>query len=169
MRFIKPATIGFAILFAILCIFSLLMPSRIKMARSVFIDAPADSIRFSVEDLTRWVNWHPFFRENKELLYLSKDSLRFSSGGQAFSLFRQKNKADILQFALTDGAHPPLEYFFYFNEMQMPRGVDVHWQLNTRLRWYPWEKFSGIFFEERNAPSYEEALQSLKDYCLRGR
>ena len=42
--------------------------------------------------------------------------------------------------------------------------MQVEWNAVTRLKWYPWEKFYGIFIEKSSGQGYEDALNSLKTY-----
>jgi hypothetical protein len=32
------------------------------------------------------------------------------------------------------------------------------------MKWYPWEKFSGIFVDKMTGPGYQAALNELKDF-----
>jgi len=42
--------------------------------------------------------------------------------------------------------------------------VQAEWSVLVRLKWYPWEKFYGIFIEKISGQGYEDALSSLKAY-----
>jgi hypothetical protein len=44
-----------------------------------------------------------------------------------------------------------------------PGTVTVQWYMDFRLRWYPWEKFSGLLFEKRYGPVMEKGLENLKN------
>ena len=48
--------------------------------------------------------------------------------------------------------------------VQEQGNMQVQWQAVVHLKWYPWEKFSGIFIEKMAGQGYEDALQSLKSY-----
>src|SRR5205807_1363242 len=43
--------------------------------------------------------------------------------------------------------------------------IRVEWKATTKLNWYPWEKFYGIFIDKITGPSYENALNGLKKYA----
>ena len=43
--------------------------------------------------------------------------------------------------------------------------VQAEWNVLIRLKWYPWEKFYGIFIEKISGQGYEDALNSLKSYA----
>ena len=42
--------------------------------------------------------------------------------------------------------------------------VQAEWNVLIKLKWYPWEKFYGIFIEKISGQGYEDALNSLKNY-----
>ena len=42
--------------------------------------------------------------------------------------------------------------------------VQAEWNVLIKLKWYPWEKFYGIFIEKITGQGYEDALNSLKAY-----
>jgi hypothetical protein len=41
--------------------------------------------------------------------------------------------------------------------------MQVEWRVLTKLKWYPWEKFYGIFIDKLTGPGYEVALNNLKE------
>ncbi|MBK7088132.1 MAG: hypothetical protein IPH56_04180 [Chitinophagaceae bacterium] len=41
-------------------------------------------------------------------------------------------------------------------------GHQVQWRSFTKLKWYPWEKFRGLFLEKMIGESYKAALNALK-------
>ena len=56
-----------------------------------------------------------------------------------------------------------------FNEMDitpvgMNNGIEVEWKALTKLHWYPWDKFYGIFVDRMTGNNYEDALNHLKDF-----
>src|SRR6202000_530181 len=36
--------------------------------------------------------------------------------------------------------------------------IQVEWKALTKLHWYPWDKFYGIFIDRITGPGYEDAL-----------
>ena len=47
--------------------------------------------------------------------------------------------------------------------------IQVEWRVLTKLKWYPWEKFYGIFIDKITGPGYELALNNLKDLAEKKR
>ncbi len=42
-----------------------------------------------------------------------------------------------------------------------PNSSNVEWTAVTKLKWYPWEKFSGLFIEKITGDGYEYGLTQL--------
>lgn len=165
MRFIKPIIIGFAGLFLVMTLISLLMPSRITLVRSVMISASPELIKNQISDPGNWKNWFPPVKNDTAAFTVSANEILANRGDKKFIIRRMNDTPGILHFVMLTSGQPDIHYRFFFNQPKVMEGVDVHWQVQTRLRWYPWEKFSGIFFNETAGSGYEQALQMLKDYC----
>jgi len=166
MRLLKGFIITVAGFFIVITLLSLLMPSVVITSRTINIAARPADIMDQVRDLNNWKNWHPIFLEQKIEVtgtdtaqvaeWVSnhrKNQLKFTSASVMegrFNLTRtgenvQENKISVVQFK--DSSN-----------------VQVEWSALTRLKWYPWEKFSGIFVDNITGPGYDVALASLKNY-----
>ena len=44
-------------------------------------------------------------------------------------------------------------------------GIEIIWNVNTDLGWYPWKRIQGIMMDKLTGPEYELALQNLKKVC----
>jgi hypothetical protein len=47
-------------------------------------------------------------------------------------------------------------------DSNQPNTYTVQWYMDFHLRWYPWEKFSGLLLEKRYGPFMEKGLAKLK-------
>jgi hypothetical protein len=54
---------------------------------------------------------------------------------------------------------------FTLIEMKHGETTQVEWLAVANLKWYPWEKFAGIFMDQMAGPGYEAALRDLKAHC----
>lgn len=41
----------------------------------------------------------------------------------------------------------------------------VQWYFDFNLRWYPWEKFSSIIYDQQFGPTMEKSLLQLQSLC----
>ncbi len=146
--------VGFAVLIFLI---SLLMPSSVITSRSVTINAQPDSIMAQISDLNNWKNWHPFFKDNKSVSQVG-DTLKWDNN-KLYILGVGKN--DVKIYIQNGNGRPDL------NILKVSSGdpsTTVEWNGINYLKWYPWEKFSGIFLNSVVGPSYEKALAGLKNY-----
>lgn len=171
MNILKPLLVGIFGLFIVVTLISLFIPSRINTIRAVPITASRQAIMTQVAVLENWKNWHPVFKEaanNISILPGTKNGLQeaaWSSRGHESRIVMNKIDSTAVYFTLVSGSERPSDHVISIQPTDEPATQQVQWQSITHLRWYPWEKFSGIFIEKISGPGYEEALNSLKAYA----
>ncbi len=148
---------------------SLLIPSRILTVRSVVVHGTETDIAYQLGHFENWKNWHPVFMQTTAQNISVPDSgvgasLQWKQHDEPYML--QFTKTQQMQFAiaLKDNGKPDVENLLTINKVQENNAYQVEWSVITHLRWYPWEKFGGIFLEKMTGPGYEAALQSLQQY-----
>ncbi len=158
---------GFFIL--ITCI-SLLIPSRVMTAKTVVIHAQPQKILAAINDLQAWKQWHPVFKINSSAVIVSNPSIAVNATAE-WSTSNKKNSIIITQvfpqgikFLLNRPGENPVENTLTSVPLQEAGTYQVEWKALTKLKWYPWEKFAGIFVGEITGPGYEAALAALKNY-----
>jgi hypothetical protein len=170
MKLLKGFIIAVAGLFLVVTLISLLMPSRVVTARSVTIQASRPEIYNQVADLKNWKHWHPVFKADSSRISISNPS----AGKGAFAEWETNNKKNRLEITYTSpgairlvlgrpGENDVMNEIA-FTAFKDSNSIQVEWIALTRLKWYPWEKFSGIFIEKIAGPGYEAALNELKTY-----
>jgi hypothetical protein len=170
MKIAKGVLFAIAGLFLMVTLFSLLMPSRVVTTRAMVIQAPKKNIVSALQDLNQWKTWNPLFSGDSSTIMLSNPS----SGIGAYIQWgkQQKNKFTItenlpegVRFTLSRDGELPIENSIVALALQDSTGYQVEWTAVTKLKWYPWEKFAGIFTGEITGPGYESALAGLRDYA----
>lgn len=156
-------------LFAMITLLSLLMPSKVMTVRSVVVHA-ADSIIISqITDLQNWEHWHPLFMNG------NKPTMSHPSAGiNAFATWNSNEKQNRLLITETGANHVKLVLaragendvtnIISTNPVSDSSAVQLEWRVLTKLKWYPWEKFYGIFIDKLSGPGYEQALNNLKNF-----
>lgn len=158
-------------LFGVITLMSLLMPSKVMMARSVVIRDSAANVFSHIRDLNEWKKWHPLFMQEGVTVHVHSPSsgegakATWNSNGRDNILSIMSDTAYTLQASLERVHEKPVMNYIQVSQMQNSAEVNVEWKTVTSLKWYPWEKFSGIFIDKMSGPGYEQALQSLKEYC----
>ena len=171
MKMIKGFLFVVTGLFILITLVSLLMPSRIMTAKTVMINSDDSSIMAAIEDLQQWKNWHPVFMDEQAGVKIPGPS----AGANAYAVWETNGKENKLQITNSTPGQVTLSLqrpgenevinLFSLATIKDSPGIQVEWRTTTTLKWYPWEKFSGIFYDKMTGPGYEAALQSLKKYA----
>ena len=169
MKLIKGGFFVFGGLFLMVTLISLLMPSKIMTAKAVTIKADSIKLFDAVSNLNNWKMWHPVFIEDTSTVALSNPSsginsyITWKTNGKVNKLIVTKIAYPEAEFILKRDGEKDLEYAMYINREE-GGNMQLQWKAVTSLRWYPWEKFGGIFIEKLSGAGYESALTSLKQY-----
>ncbi|RYD73747.1 MAG: hypothetical protein EOP53_19520 [Sphingobacteriales bacterium] len=170
MRLVKGFLIVVTGFFVLITLISLLIPSTVVTVKSVSIHASQQKIVAAIQDLNQWQNWHPVFRQENKTIKVSQPSfgvdakLQWLQNEKPHDITITKVFPEGIQFNLNSAGEKPVETFLSALPMQEPNTFQVEWKAVTKLKWYPWEKFGGIFITEMTGPGYEQALNSLKQY-----
>jgi len=144
---VKIIKLGFIsiLAFAILItIFSLFIPSYIRISKATDITADKEQIMDQIKDTANWKNWYPW-----------ADSVQVKS-----------EISDITDSSLVINRKGRSESGFIFHNSGLAGTTTVQWYMDVHLRWYPWEKFSSLLLEKRYGPLMEKGLENLKKHFV---
>lgn len=170
MRFLKGFLFVIAGFFLLITLISFLFPSRVITVKSVTVHAPEAKILAAVNDLTAWKNWHPVFTQANSNVKISSPSTgknakaEWSQDNKNYSIVFTGNIDKAVQFDVNSPGEKPVQTTLAVLPMQEPGAFQVEWRAVTHLKWYPWEKFAGIFVSEMTGPGYQQALDALQKY-----
>ncbi len=140
MRVIKLGIISFIVFSIILLLFSLLIPSVVRVSRAIDINASKTTILPFLVNEDQWKKWNAFANEEVKVTVLSVDT------GMVSTRWKNNNQ-------LVDG----------YYRLEEAAGITVvQWYFEFKLKWYPWEKFGSIAFDKQFGPHMEESLNNLK-------
>lgn len=171
MRMIKAFLVGAIGLFIVITLFSLLIPSRVRVSRAVLINnTTANAVYQQVALLDNWKKWHPVFRIDSAKL-ISKPPAGGSKDSSYIILQRGKEvniqlisaDSNSVKFLLHAAGENDIENDIVLKTLAPQNAVQVEWRAITKLHWYPWEKFYGIFIDKLTGAGYEAALNGLKE------
>lgn len=170
MRLFKGFIIVLAGLFIFVTILSLFIPSTLVVTRAVVIHAPADKVFAQVSDLQNWKHWQPVFINDSAAISFDKDaqgvssSCSWESKGKKNTMLITGRKANSLTATLSREGENDVLNTISILPLPDNNQVQAEWSVLVKLKWYPWEKFYGIFIEKISGQGYEDALNSLKTY-----
>lgn len=159
MRFLKLAAISVIVLFIVITAISTLLPSSVLVSRAVDIKSPANKIRSELFSLSNWQYWMTDAKGDKgEHVYDSVTA----------SLMIGPTKVKALQYTdttfktLWSSSSPMQGTFRIIDHHRADSLHTVQWQMEQKVRWYPWEKFASITKDELWGGSMEKSLENLK-------
>ena len=170
MRLFKGFFIVLAGLFIFITILSLFIPSKLVVSRAVVINAAADKVFAQVKDLRQWKNWQPVFMQDSANMKFDKDasgvsnSCTWESKGKQNKMQVTGNTGHVLTAILSREGENDVLNTISILPLADRNQVQAEWTVLIKLKWYPWEKFYGIFIEKVSGQGYEDALNSLKTY-----
>ncbi|MBK8520444.1 MAG: hypothetical protein IPL54_06030 [Chitinophagaceae bacterium] len=170
MRLFKGFFIVLAGLFIFITILSLFIPSKLMVTRDVVTNAPAGKVFSEINNLHNWKHWQPVFINDSA-------KITFNTGADGVSNFCEwdskgkKNTVTItsksnqsIAAVLKRSGETDVQNTISILPLADSNQVQAEWNVLIRLKWYPWEKFYGIFIEKISGQGYEDALNSLKSY-----
>lgn len=167
---IKPVIIAaffFALLFMAL---SSLLPSKTMVVHSVLINAPIDSVKKNVTETRCWPFWNlfilsgtvPYITEQADsIIWMYKDKR---------NIIHVTHRSDsTIRFLMHRDGELPVINDLLIHSFEGRNDFEVEWRSVYQFKWYPWEKFSGIFVDKATAASYDSTLATLKKISESGR
>ena len=170
MKKLKGVIFVLAGLFLLVTLISLLMPGRVVVTRGVPVTGDSSKIFAEVSDLKNWLHWQPAFQQDSAAITFSAvtdadgSSAEWLSNGKKNKLVITEKKYPYVKMALQREGDNDVTNILSLMPIQEQGNIQVQWESITKLKWYPWEKFGGIFVEKMSGPGYEAALQNLKSY-----
>jgi len=154
MRIIKLFVISVAVLFLLLTAFSSLLPSHVRISRADDINRPASAVYAQIDDLRNWQKWNSYIQAmpGKQLFTDQIQSQKLSvtiiakEPNIVKTTWRQNRKSFSGVFSLTP----------------QQSVTTVQWYFDFYLKWYPWEKFGSIIYDNQLGPEMEQSLIHLK-------
>jgi hypothetical protein len=143
MKYLKLFIIGAGSLFLIMTLFSLFIPSTVRISKAIDIRGGKEELRRQIGDAANWKNW-----------FWGKDS-----ASKNF-VITEINSSTIV--AETINTKKPVTSTWNFLEYSGSDTVTVQWYLDFHLRWYPWEKLASLLLENVYGNRMAESLERLR-------
>ena len=170
MKVVKGALVVFFGLFIFITLISLLIPSRIVTTRAETVQADSLRLYSEIADLKNWKHWHPVFVQDSNKIKSSSsttnanDYAEWLSNNKKVKIIIADSKFPSIKVLLQSDGENDVENILSLRQVQEQGNMQVQWTSITKLKWYPWEKFSGIFIEKMSGAGFQSALTSLKTY-----
>jgi len=159
MRLIKLAIISVIVLFLLITVISLLIPSHISISRAANFPANDTIVYQSTRDLSKWKNWHPALKS------ISENEIRSGADQlevRGTTIILKDATNDEITVSMAEDKGRPVWTGFKFIKHPGIDSTTVQWHMDFKLRWYPWEKFRSLFYENIYGVQMEQGLSNLK-------
>jgi hypothetical protein len=140
------------------------------VSRAVVINANAEKVYNEISNLHNWKHWQPVFMKDSSKIIFKTDN----SGISNYCEWDSKGKKNIIEITekinnsiaavLKRTGESNIQNTISILPLPDSNQVQAEWSVLIKLKWYPWEKFYGIFIEKISGQGYEDALNSLKSY-----
>jgi hypothetical protein len=140
------------------------------VTRAVVINTTADKVFSEINNLQNWKHWQPVFINDSA-------KIKFNTGADGISNSCEwdsrdkKNTVEItnkshnsVSAILKRSGESDVQNTISVLPLADSNQVQAEWNVLIKLKWYPWEKFYGIFIEKITGQGYEDVLNSLKTY-----
>jgi hypothetical protein len=151
IRLVKLAIISFVVLFLVATGISLLIPSQIRISKAInFHNSQRNDVFSLVKNQNRWKEWHPVFLNDSLSRQMAIDiKQKHSSDSDFVVIMQQPGKQAVASgWQLYHYAHTD--------------SITLQWYLDFKLKWYPWQKFGSLFYENTYGRMMEQGLTNLK-------
>ena len=156
-------------------LFSLLLPSSVKVERKVSIESTSELVFKQINELKNWSNWVQWAKKDSTIfLMLSSYSVPSEGVGASFNWNSENDEIgegsikisksqpfEAIELAMDFGVGVTLSYW---NFQQKDNMVEVTWGVNVDLGFNPISKWYGLFMEKDIAKDLEGGLHNLKAY-----
>lgn len=153
MRILKLGLISFGFLFLLITLISLLFPSEIRLSRAANLPNNKQQI-FTL--LQKEEAWHPAYQDSatrKAITTMQRKTLR------------QTDSTLVIQLQ-QEGRKPVVSGWQVYGTPQSD-SLTLQWYMDFTLSWYPWEKFSSLFYESTYGTMMERGLANFREQMVR--
>lgn len=175
MRLIKMFLFVLAGLFAVVTIIGLFIPSSVKISRGIVINADHSKIYQELSDVKDWNKWLPWITSDSGALvqlspvtnepgsFFKWQGLTYKSSG---TITLQQINPDLItvHYQLKD-MNDAAGGFRLRSVGTNKQETELQWFMEYHLKWYPWERFYGIFLDRIIGPAFDKGLEQLKIFA----
>ena len=165
MKRLRGFFIFLVFILAIIAIISLLLPSKVTIAKSVDINASPEKITSQITDFEQWKNWYPAFSDENITVTNNTPGAHSVTltdrNGKKMILNITEAKPQMINVQVQSSSSAKVNYRFILTP-KINNQTQLTWDINTEMKWYPWKKIQGIFLDKISGNQYQTALENLK-------
>lgn len=155
-------------IFIVIFLLALLLPSRVTVAKSVEINASHDAVKKEIANFGEWKKWYPAFKDENVIILQNPPEKNIISSvtlkdkeGKRILLNLVDTANNKININVESASSTQVEYEFLLIP-KLNNQVQLTWNVNINLGWYPWKRIEGILFDKFSGAQYESALDDLR-------
>jgi Polyketide cyclase / dehydrase and lipid transport len=174
MRFIKMFLFVLTGLAAVLTLIGLIIPSSVKLSRGTIVNADSIIVYQQLSDVKDWGKWMPWVTVDEGALVQTSPVTNEPGAFFKWKGLNLKNNGTITLLSLSPNLITTKYELQGMNDSEggfrirsLPNNLsqcEVQWFMEYKLKWYPWERFYGIFIDHIIGPSLDKGLEELKNH-----
>ncbi len=160
-------------MFAVITIIGLFIPSSVKVSRGTIVHIDSSNVYKELSDVKNWNQWLPWITADSGAL-VQTSPVTNATG----SFFKWKGVKLNSEGTITLQSVKPDEILVLheLKDMNNAEGgfrirsisnntTEVLWYMEYKLKWYPWERFFGIFVDKIIGSAFEQGLEQFRNYA----
>lgn len=163
MKIVKLFLISVVCIFLLFTGIALFIPSRITISKATDIFSSGDSVMTMIKHPERWKDWYPG-ADTLPLLFIHgkvRGIVLHETGKQGL-MITGITDSTVEATNMGDGIRRQMQTVWRVISSDDVNHVTVQWSMKFRLNWYPWEKFSSLFYENIYGVEMEKGLTALR-------
>jgi hypothetical protein len=165
VKIVRLLLFSFLFLFLVITGISLLIPFHVRISRATNVLAAPVAVWKQVDNMRIWPNWNPFFSDVPvgKISYIDtiSDQLPVMNAAGTSIQWKEIKAGERIAIMSRPGQRPVMNGWKCISHAGSD-STTVQWYLDFHLRWYPWEKFASLLFEQSYGPKLEQGLGNLK-------
>lgn len=147
MRFIRLGIISVVMIFLLFTGISLFIPSQVNISRAINLASNSDSVMQLIKDTNRWADWYPGY-----------DTMKAKGTFIDFSVI-EKNRVTA---EFKNQGSKTISSAWKVIPYEHTDSITLHWNMQFRLKWYPWEKLGSLLYDKAYGTQMERGLSAIK-------
>ncbi|XVJ64785.1 MAG: hypothetical protein HEQ40_00925 [Lacibacter sp.] len=174
MRLVKMFLFVITGLAIMLTMIGLVIPSSVKISRGIIVDADSVKVYQQLSDVKEWGQWMPWVTADEGALVQTSPVTNAPGTFFKWNGLNKNNSGTITLLSLSPNLITTKYELKEMNDSEggfrirtLPNNLsqcEVQWFMEYKLKWYPWERFYGIFLDHIIGSSFDKGLQELKNY-----
>lgn len=129
-----------------------MIPSHIRISKAINLQADKNSVFALISDTTKWKQWHPAFIPNDSAAKFPAVHIvnQTKSDSEMVMYLQQQNKPQVVN-GWKVYSRPPVD------------SLTLQWYMDFHIKWYPWQKFGSLFYENTYGVMMEKGLDNIRN------